>query len=106
MRRPFNVMVLLDTRAEYLHELTTEALSDLTKAMQMVIKSIHVLLPDLGREISYNLALHSGPNNHVYAEFFPMVQTTGGFERIGLWICQLSAEHAAAQLRAYIEELT
>jgi hypothetical protein len=28
----------------------------------------------------------------------------GGFERIGMWICQLSAHKAADQLRALFEE--
>lgn len=105
MRRPFNVLVILDTQSEYLHELSEQRLEDLTRAMQRVVKTFHKLLPDLGRDISYNMALHTGPDNHVYAEFFPMIQTTGGFERIGLWICQLSAEHAAAQLREYWKEL-
>ncbi len=105
MRRPFNVLIILNTQAEHLHELSNNELMNLTCAMQKTIKSFHRLLPELGREVSYNMAVHTGPDNHVYVEFFPMVQASGGFERIGLWICQLSAENTAAQLREIYQQI-
>lgn len=99
MRRPYNVLILLRTQAEYLHQLDSETLHSATQAAQKVAKAYHRLLPLLGREVSYNMAIHTGPKNHLYLEFFPIVQASGGFERIGLWVCQLSAEHAAEQLK-------
>lgn len=104
MRRPFNVMILLDTQAEHLHQLSARILANMTMAMQKVIQTFHRLLPALGREVSYNMAIHTGPDNNVYVEFFPIIQASGGFERIGLWICQLSAQNAAAQFRALYQQ--
>jgi hypothetical protein len=51
------------------------------------------------------MAIHTGPDSQLYVEFFPMIQAMGGFERIGMWICQLSAHKAADQLRALFEVL-
>jgi galactose-1-phosphate uridylyltransferase len=106
MSRPFNVIVLLNTEAQHLHQLEHNTLVELTTAMQRVIKTYHTLLGDLGREVSYNMAINTGPNNHVHVEFFPIVQAMGGFERIGMWICQLSADNAAQQMREYFDKTT
>jgi len=105
MRRPFNVIILLDTQAQHMHQLPALELADLTLAMQKIIKTFHLLLPKLGKEVSFNMAIHTGPDSKAYAEFFPVVQASGGFERIGLWICQLSADHAAVQLKELYDQL-
>jgi galactose-1-phosphate uridylyltransferase len=99
MRRPFNIIVLPETNAQHIHQLTENELHDVTLAMQKVIKTLHLLMPELGKDVSFNMAIHTGPDSKLYVEFFPVIQLMGGFERIGLWICQLSAEHAAAQFR-------
>ncbi len=106
MRRPFNIIVLPDTNAQHLHQLTNKEVHDIAVAMQKVIKTLHLLMPELGKEVSYNMAIHTGPDNDLYVEFFPVIQAIGGFERIGLWICQLSADHAAAQFRELYQGVT
>lgn len=105
MRRPFNIIVLPKTKAQHLHQLSNDELIDVTLASQKVIKTLHLLMPKLGREVSFNMAIHTGPNSELYVEFFPVVQLTGGFEQIGLWICQLSPEHAAEQFRELYQTL-
>jgi len=104
MRRPFNVIVLPETKAQHLHQLAASELLDITKAMQRVIKTLHSLMPLLDKPVSFNMAIHTGPGSQLYVEFFPVIQATGGFEQIGLWICQLSADHAAGQFRELYEQ--
>lgn len=104
MRRPFNLLILPETKAERLHELSESTLTDIVTAIQKTMQAYHALLKAMNREVSYNMAIHTGPDSQIYIEFFPMVQIMGGYERIGMWICQLSAASAAAQLRNFYHD--
>ncbi|MGD8914119.1 MAG: hypothetical protein PVI97_12350 [Candidatus Thiodiazotropha sp.] len=103
MRRPFNLLVVPQTAAEHLHEISPKAFQELEVAIQKTMQVYHSLLQSLNREVSFNMAIHTGPDSQLYVEFFPIVQAMGGFERIGMWICQLSAQKAADQLRDLFE---
>jgi galactose-1-phosphate uridylyltransferase len=103
MRRPFNLLIVPQAEAEHLHELNTNEFQELEVAIQKTMQVYHCLLESLNKEVSFNMAIHTGPDSQLYVEFFPMVQAMGGFERIGMWICQLSAQKAADQLRALFE---
>ncbi|TCS40211.1 hypothetical protein [Reinekea marinisedimentorum] len=105
MRRPYNLMILLDTQSNHLSKQTSGQLWDLTRAIQKVIKSLHLLLPSMGKSVSFNMAIHTGPRCELYVEFFPIVQALGGYERIGLWISQLTPRSAASRFKAMYESL-
>jgi galactose-1-phosphate uridylyltransferase len=100
MRRPFNLLIIPQTSAEHLHELSQKEFQELEVAIQKTMQAYHSLLESLNREVSFNMVIHTGPESQLYVEFFPIVQAMGGFERIGMWICQLSAQKAADQLKA------
>jgi galactose-1-phosphate uridylyltransferase len=103
MRRPFNLLIVPQAAAEHLHEMSSKEMQELEVAIQKTMQVYHSLLQSLNREVSFNMAIHTGPESQLYVEFFPMVQAMGGFERIGMWICQLSAQKAADQLSALFE---
>ena len=44
----------------------------------------------------------NGPGAGLYFEFLPYTQETGGFEKLGLWVCQNNPHNVAAQLRETI----
>ena len=103
MRRPFNLLIVPQTAAEHLHEMSPKDSQELDVAIQKTMQVYHCLLESLNKEVSFNMAIHTGPDSQLYVEFFPMVQAMGGFERIGMWICQLSAQKAADQLKVLYE---
>jgi galactose-1-phosphate uridylyltransferase len=57
----------------------------------------------LGREIAYNVVTHNGPGAGLYFEFLPYTQEMGGYEHLGLFICQGDPEEVAERLRAYLD---
>jgi hypothetical protein len=61
-------------------------------------------MPLIGKESAFNVIVHNGPGAGLYVEFLPFTQETGGFEHLGLWVCQGNAEDSAATLRQIMEE--
>ena len=49
---------------------------------------------------SYNLITHNGPGAGLYFEILANTQTIGGFEKMGMSVCQESPKQAAAKLRS------
>ena len=89
MKRPYNLIYLPgDPEKRYLHELNADELSFTASAVGDALYCYHRLLPRLGKETAYNLVVHSGPGAGLYIEFLPYTQETGGFEHLGLWVCQ------------------
>ena len=100
MQRPLTVMLLpIVGGLRHLYQLTQQERLDLATALQATIRSLLVLIPAYQRPPAYNFVLHNGPGNDLYLEFFPITQTNGGFERLGLWICQERPQRAAQMLR-------
>ena len=96
MQRPLSVMLLpTGGSVRHLYQLTAQDRLDLAAALQASIRALLVLIPAYQRPPAYNFVLHSGPGNDLYLEFFP----NGGFERLGLWICQERPQRAAQMLR-------
>ena len=61
-------------------------------------------MPEIGRELAYNVITHNGPGAGIYFEFLPYTQETGGFEHLGLYVCQQNPKTAAARLRQLLRE--
>ena len=103
MRRPYNMLLILkDTKRRYLHELSGDEIEAVATGWQDAIRAIRELMPRIGRETAYNVVLHNGPGAGLYFEFLPYTQEIGGYEQLGLFICQESPENVATQLRTTI----
>ena len=103
MRRPYDMMlVLTDTKKQYLHQLGEQELMAVAEGWGDAIRAICSIMPAIGRQIAYNVVTHNGPGAGLYFEFLPYTQETGGFEHLGLIICQANPGQAAAELREVI----
>jgi hypothetical protein len=65
-------------------------------------RAFQELMPKMGKEYAYNALVHTGPGAGLYVEFLPYTQEDGGYEKLGLWVCQESPEGAADVLRKTI----
>jgi galactose-1-phosphate uridylyltransferase len=105
MRRPFDMMLLVkDTGKRYLHELTEAEITAVADGWHDAIRAILWVMPNIGRETAYNVVTHNGSGAGLYFEFLPYTQETGGFEQLGLSVCQGNPLDAAAQLRQFLEQ--
>ncbi len=100
MKRPYNMLlVLYDTGKQYLCELGEGELEAVADGIHDALGAILDIMPRMGKEPAYNMVVHNGPGAGLYLEFLPYTQQTGGFEHLGLWICQGKAEDAVEVLR-------
>ena len=103
MRRPYaSMLVLKDTSKQYLHQLDECEISEVTRGWCDAVRAMLTIMPEIGREPAYNIVTHNGPGAGLYFEFLPYTQETGGYEHLGLWICQNTPEKAAETLREAI----
>jgi len=103
MRRPFEMMLLLkDTARQYLHQLTQTERQAVADGWQEAIRLMRRVMPQIGRETAYNVVTHTGPGAGLYFEFLPYTQEMGGFEHLGLFVCQGNPQGNAAQLREFM----
>ena len=103
MKRPYNMLVLLkDHTKQYIHQLTADERRDMVRAMVAAIQAIITIMPQMGKAPAYNINVNNGPGAGVYLELLASTQLTGGFEHIGLWVCQANPNEVAAQLREVV----
>jgi hypothetical protein len=60
-------------------------------------------MPMKKRAIEYNVITHNGPDAGLYFEFLPYSQEEGGFEKLGLSVCQSNPDAAAEILRERLD---
>jgi len=100
MQRPYDLMLCLKRGSvRYLHELSLEERRSVMHAWKQAIQSQKRVVDELGLGYAYNVLLHHGPGAGIYIEFLPHTQTDGGFERMGLSVCQSNPQLAASILR-------
>jgi len=100
MRRPYSMLLLVkDWRKRYLAELADGEIMALADGWHDAIRAMLSLMPAIGKEPAYNVTVNNGPGAGLYVEFLPYTQETGGFEQLGLWVCQNTPQRAAAHLR-------
>ena len=103
MRRPYNmILALKDTSKQHLCELSEDELQAVADAWHDAIDAILRIMPMIGKETAFNVTVHNGPGAGLYVEFLPYTQETGGFEHLGLWVCQGNTHDSAATLRQMI----
>lgn len=106
MRRPYEMLLVLkNTSRKYLYNLTWRELEDSAKGWHDAINMIQILLPEIGRDLAYNVIINNGPGAGLYFEILPYTQAYGGFEHLGLFACQTNPIQAAARLRKILKEI-
>jgi galactose-1-phosphate uridylyltransferase len=105
MRRPYDMMLLLkDASKRYLHQLSEAEIRAVAEGWHDAIRVMRTVVPEMGRELAYNVITHNGPGAGLYFEFLPYTQETGGFEHLGLYACQQNPRMAALRIRELLKE--
>ena len=106
MRRPFDMLLLLkDTGKSYLHELSRQQLVSIAEGWQVGIQLLRAVLATRRRNIAYNVLTHNGPGAGLYFEFLPYTQEEGGFEKLGLSVCQSNPQQANQTFKGILDTL-
>jgi len=107
MRRPFDMMLLLkDGGKSYLHDLTEAEFAAVADGWHDALRAIRWLMPSIGRDIAYNVITNNGPGAGLYFEFLPYTQEMGGFEQLGLFVCQGNPNSCSVQIREFLDDVT
>ena len=103
MKRPLDMLLIIkDTEKRYLNQLSDNEASQVTKGIQEAIQAIFALMNKMGIAPAYNMIVNNGPGCGLYIEFLAQTQKMGGYEQIGLFVCQSSASESASLLRDHI----
>ena len=101
MRRPYDMQLIMrDTSRRYLFQLSDRELTAVALGWRDAIRAMRAIMPTLGREVAYNVVTHNGPGAGLYFEFLPYTQEMGGYEHLGLYMCQADPAEVARRLRA------
>lgn len=105
MRRPYTMMLIVkDTKKQHLYEVSEEEMNQLARGWKTGIRIMRSMLSFIGKPIAYNIAGHTGPGAGIFFDFLPYTQETGGFEHLGLYVCQNTPELCAANIKTYVRE--
>lgn len=103
MRRPYDMILLTkNTSRAYIHQLNEAELQAVAKGWRDAIRAMRRIMLEMSRPIAYNVVTHNGPGAGLYFEFLPYTQELGGFEQLGLYVCQSTPTEAAARLRSIV----
>jgi galactose-1-phosphate uridylyltransferase len=106
MRRPFDMqLVLHDTSKRYLYELDAAEVAAVARALREAIQLIRSVMPRLGRQLAYNVIVHNGPGAGLYLDLLPYTQEVGGYEHLGLILCQADPAETAKRARELLASL-
>jgi galactose-1-phosphate uridylyltransferase len=103
MKRPYEMMLVMrNPGRRYVHELEPDELQAVARGWQDGIRLIRRIMPAIRRETAYNVVVHNGAGAGLYFEFLPYTQETGGYEHLGLYVCQGNPADCAAALRSFL----
>jgi galactose-1-phosphate uridylyltransferase len=105
MRRPYEMLLLLkETSKRQMWQLDQAELRDITRGWKVGINLMQKVLRGLRRPIAYNIVSNLGPGAGLGFELLPYTQEMGGFEHLGLYVCQASPTECATYLRSALDE--
>ncbi len=105
MRRPYDMqLVVHDTEKRYLSDLDDGEIAAISRGLREGLRLIRTVMPRLGREIAYNVIVHNGPGAGLYVDFLPFTQEIGGYEQLGLLLCQADPAETAIAAREILAE--
>jgi hypothetical protein len=100
MRRPLHAFIVpAGEDAGWLHHLERPVREALAVATARLTLAISALMAAGGREPAWNLVCHTGAGCGPVLELRPYTQPLGGYEHLGLYICEERPETSAARLR-------
>lgn len=100
MRRPLHAFVVpAGPEAGALHHMEAEARADAAVAAARLCASVDALMRADGGEAAWNLVLHTGPGVGPLFEMRAFTQPLGGFEHLGLYLCEERPETSAGRLQ-------
>ena len=101
MRRPLHAFIVPAGRdAGWLHHLEAPVLAAVALAAARLTHAVTAAMLAAGQEPAWNLIVHTGPGCAPLIELRPFTQPFGGYEHIGLYLCEERPETSAARLRA------
>ena len=105
MRRPYDMLLIVKNASKsYLYELDDKELAAAAEGWRDGIRIMLKIMPQIGKETAYNVVTHNGPGAGLYFEFLPYTQETGGFEHLGLYLCQGNPKDAADNARTCLSD--
>ncbi len=106
MRRPLHCFVVPHgTQEGWLHHMPTVALEASAVALARLTAAMDCLMTSACGEPAWNLILHTGPETLPLFELRPFTQPLGGYEHMGLYLCEERPQTSAARLREALEDL-
>ena len=100
MRRPLHAFVVpAGPEAGWLHHLDDELLDALALALARLTRAADTLMTASHGEPAWNIVCHTGPGIGPLFELRPFTQPLGGYEHLGLYLCEERPETSAARLR-------
>lgn len=106
MARPLQMLVLVEgEEVNHLHHLSPASRARLGEGLKAALGAVRRAMPLLGRRPTYNMVVHVGPVGALYVEIHPYTQETGGYEHLGLYVCQGTPGSSAIMLREAMEEV-
>ncbi len=105
LRRPLDVMILTSPAlgAERLHHMPRGARLEFAVMSARILRAVLKAMERRGRIPTYNLVFHN-EETHFYMEVLPYTQEMGGYEHLGLFVCQSEPHESAALLKECMEE--
>jgi hypothetical protein len=100
------LLLLKDTYKAHLHKLDENEIAAVADGWRDGIRIMMVVMPRIGKEVAYNVTTHNGPGAGLYFEFLPYTQEMGGFEHLGLYLCQGNPIKSAQTARELLDSLT
>jgi len=103
MRRPYDMyLIVKDTSKSYLYQLDELEIGAIADGWHDAIWLMLAAMTSIGKEQAYNVITNNGPGTGIYFEFLPYTQEIGGFEHLGLYLCQGNpysvSEHIASMM--------
>lgn len=105
MPRPFDMTIVpLAPGPVDLRDLDGDERLALARALRDAAAAVTAILPEIGREVAWNLAVHNGIAGGLYIEVLPWSQERGGCEILGLNLSEGWPPDVAARVRAFLDE--
>jgi hypothetical protein len=105
MRRPLHAFIVPDrgagrsSPAGWLHHLDEQTLAALAVAIQRLCAAADACMTERPGEPAWNLVCHTGDGCDPLLELRPFTQPLGGYEHLGLYLCEELPETSAGRLR-------
>jgi len=104
MKRPLDAIIAVKCESRnWLHELDPDEIAAMAAALREVTGAVAALMLAMGLELAYNLVFHTGPIGGLYVEVLPLTQVLGGYEKMGLYLCDGLPSDSAAALRKELQ---